>query len=74
MFGEFGEAEDGLLCSYKSTGGVNDHVSVKSLQRDGEGVIGRRERQGAGCEPLVFLFYFRHSGSMSPFRCEDLPL
>ena len=48
---ELREAEGGLLRSDKGTGGVDGHVSVESSQRDRERVIGRRGRQGAGCEP-----------------------
>lgn len=49
--GSSAKLEGGLLCSDKSTGGVDGHVSVESSQRVCERVIGRTGRPGGGYEP-----------------------
>lgn len=46
--GEIREAEHGLLRGDEGTDGIDVHVAVQPCQRDGEGVTGRRGREGSG--------------------------
>jgi len=69
---ELREAEGGLLRSDKNTGGVDGHVSVKSIQRDRERVIGRRRRPGGGCKPSVGIQ--PESFGVETYHCKRLRL
>jgi hypothetical protein len=69
---ELREAEDGFLRSDKSTSGVDGHISVQSSQRVRERVIGRRGRQGAGCEPLAGIW--PESFGAKTYHCKRLRL